>query len=85
MNNTIGMTILQSEKQLVNDAFDLFFIENDSLQVFLQITINILEDEVEFVLGWDHFLEVNDVGVSQLFEQRNLAHCSWRYSLIFMI
>lgn len=51
MNNTIGMTILQSEKQLVNDAFDLFFIENDSLQVFLQITINILEDEVEFVLG----------------------------------
>lgn len=39
--------------------------------VFFEITVDILEDQVELVLGGDDFLETDDVGVIQFFEERD--------------
>ena len=45
----------------------------DALLVFFEIAVDILEDKVELVLGRDHFLETDDVGMAQLLEEGDLS------------
>ena len=57
----------------------------DAFLVFFEITVDILEDQVELVLGGDDFLETDDVGVIQFFEERDFPDGSWGNALILVV
>lgn len=58
--------------------------DRQSLHIFLQIHVQILEDEVEFVaIGVDNVEEAHNVWVIHFLEKRDLANGSGRDTLIF--
>lgn len=58
--------------------------DRQSLHVFLQIHVQVLEDEVELVaVGVDNVEEAHDVGVVHFLEKRDLTDGSGRDTFIF--
>jgi len=69
VNNPIGVAIFQGQQKLVDNGLDLFLIQNDSLEVFFEITVHILKDKVQLVLSRNHLFEVDYVRVIELLKK----------------
>jgi hypothetical protein len=70
---------------LINDGFDLFLVEDDAFEVLLEVAVDVLEDEVEFVLCGDDFFECDDVGVVEFFEKGDLPDCGGGDAFVLVI
>ena len=61
---------------LVDDVFFMFFLKNISFSdKSMKVNIHMFEDEVDIfvVVGFDYFLEVDDVGMFELLKKHNFA------------
>ena len=61
---------------LVDDVFFMFLLKNISLpNKSVEVNIHMFEDEVDIfvVVGFDYFLEVDDVGMFELLKKHNFA------------
>jgi len=70
---------------LINDLFDLLFGQCVVLKVFFEVTVTILEDEVEFFISRDYFFQIDDVGMFQYFKEGDFPDCSRGDTLILMV
>jgi hypothetical protein len=69
------MQIVNRLGDLVDDEAFVFFLEDIFSYQRVQVDVHELKDEVDvaFVLGFDDFLQGNDVGVLDLIEEHDFA------------
>jgi hypothetical protein len=71
-------------KQLVHEGFDLELLAGRPLfvEIFFEIKVKELENQVQFIFAVDNVFELHNVWVSQLLEERNLSNGCRRNALI---
>ncbi len=75
MDDALGVADGHSLKQLVHDPLELLAVEGSEAAVeeLLEILVDVLKDEQQFLLTRDYVVECDDVGVLNFSQKRNLS------------
>jgi hypothetical protein len=81
------VAISDSSQELIGEAFDYEGIHSlflaEVIHVFLEVEIEIFEDEYEFAVGVDDFSQIDDVDVVEFFEDGDFADGGGRDAFFF--
>lgn len=72
-------------QDLVRETLRLLWRQGGALllHVLLKVILEVLEHQVQLLLREEHFLELDDVWMLQVLQERNLADGGARHSIIF--
>ncbi len=76
MNYPICMAVFECQKKLIDDGFNLLLVQDYSLHIFLQVTVDVLKDKIQLILPRYNLFQSNHIRMVQPFQKGDLSYRS---------